>query len=273
MDLKDYALIKKATLTDIGDAIREQEGSAELIPEPDMADRVRAISGGYDEGYADGAASVPKFNEWGTLNLCSLNVFTQREAVLYLPRNSTLSNLLYVKTNGDINTTVEHLTINCPNAVRSISSFLDGDRPYLDNKLKKLTLNVDTSQAASARYAFFILAAVEEIDGTPLDLSGITSDDNSTLLNFFQNSHNLREVRFKGSINTVMSMGNAKLSKNSILSLISCLSAEASGKTLTLSQTAVNTAFETSPGAADGSTSAEWLALVEAHSNWTISLL
>lgn len=265
--------IEEDTLNAIADAIQEKEGSTEQIATTEMAERIGALNGGYDEGYADGVASVPKYNEWGHLNLLSLNVFTQREAVLNLPRSTTLNGLLYVKTNEDINTTVEHLMINCPNAVRSISSFLDGDRPYLDNTLKKLTLNVDTSQATYAKYAFFILAAVEEIDGTPLDLSGIASDDNVSLLNFFQNSHNLREVRFKGSINTVMSMGNAKLSKNSILSLISCLSDEATDKTLTLSQTAVNTAFETSEGAADGSTSEEWTALVESKPNWTISLV
>lgn len=273
MDLKDYALIKKANLTDIGDAIREKEGSAELIPPLEMPARIEALGGEYDEGYADGAASVPKYNEWGNLYLFSLNVFTQREAVLNLPRSTTLNKFLYVKTNEDINTTVEHLTINCPNAVVSILSFLDGDRPYLDNTLKKLTLNVDTSQATRAKYAFFILAAVEEIDGTPLDLSGIPSDDNIELLNFFQNAINLREVRFKGSINTVMSMNNKKLSKNSMLSLVPCLSDEAAGKTLSVSHTAVNAAFETSEGAADGSTSEEWTALVESKPNWTIALL
>ena len=46
MNLKDYALIKKATLTDIGDALREQEGSAELIPGPDMDERILALAGG-----------------------------------------------------------------------------------------------------------------------------------------------------------------------------------------------------------------------------------
>lgn len=266
-------IIDESTLTSIGDAIRQKDGTIELIPPLKMAERIGDIGIEYDQGYADGVASVPKFNEWGNLNLLSFNVFTQKEAVLNLPRSTTLNNLLYVKTNEGINTTVEYLTINCPNAVKSISNFLDGDRPYLDNTLKKLTLNVDTSQATSAKYAFFILAAVEEIDGTPLDLSSIKSDDNSSLLDFFQNSQNLREVRFKGSINTVMSMRNTKLSKNSILSLIPCLSDEATDKALTLSQTAVDTAFETSSGAADGSTSEEWIALVDSKSNWTISLV
>ena len=266
-------IIDESTLTSIGDAIRQKDGTTDLISPLKMAERIGGIGIEYDQGYSDGVASLPKFNEWGNLYLFSLNVFTQREVVLNLPRSDTLNKFLYVKTNEDINTTVEHLTINCPNAVTSILSFLDGDRPYLDNTLKKLTLNVDTSQATSARYAFFILAAVEEIDGTPLDLSGITSDDNSSLLNFFQNARNLREVRFKGSINTVMSMGNNELSKNSILSLIPCLSDEAADKTLTLSQAAVNTAFETSSGAADGSTSEEWTTLVDSKPNWTISLV
>ena len=192
--MENKIFIKKETMKGIADAIRAKDGTTEEIAVMDMAERIEALDGGYDEGYADGAASVPKFNEWGNLLLLSLNVFTQREVVLNLPRSDTLERLLYVKTNEGINTTVEHLTINCPNAVRSISSFLDGDRPYLDNKLKKLTLNVDTSQAVGSRYAFFILAAVEEIDGTPLDLSGIASDDNSALINFFQNARNLREV-------------------------------------------------------------------------------
>lgn len=271
--MDEKVFIKKSTLTSIGDAIRSKEGTTKLIPPLEMPTRIEALNGGYDEGYADGVASVPKFNEWGNLSLLSLNVFTQREAVLNLPRSTTLEKFLYVKTNEDINTTVEHLTINCPNAVKSITGFLDGDRPYLDNKLKKLTLNVDTSQAVGSRYAFFILAAVEEIDGTPLDLSGIASDDNSALIDLFQNAPNLREMRFKGSINTVMNMTrNTKLSKNSILSLIPCLSDEITGKTLTLSKTAVDTAFETSEGAADGSTSTEWLELIATKPNWTISL-
>lgn len=62
------------------------------------------------------------------------------------------------------------------------------------------------------------------------------------------------------------------LSKDSILSVINALSDTTSDLTVTLSLTAVNNAFETSEGAADGSTSDEWLALVETKSNWTISL-
>ena len=65
---------------------------------------------------------------------------------------------------------------------------------------------------------------------------------------------------------------STKLNKPSITSIINALSTTTSGLTVTLSATAVNNAFETSEGAADGSTSAEWLALVATRSNWTIAL-
>ncbi len=63
------------------------------------------------------------------------------------------------------------------------------------------------------------------------------------------------------------------LTKESIKNIFNALSTSVSGKTLTLTRTAVNNAFETSAGAANGSTSAEWLALIGTRSNWTISLV
>ena len=65
---------------------------------------------------------------------------------------------------------------------------------------------------------------------------------------------------------------STKLNKASIVSIINALSTTTTGLTVTLSKTAVNTAFATAEGAANGSTSAEWLALVATRSNWTIAL-
>ena len=64
-----------------------------------------------------------------------------------------------------------------------------------------------------------------------------------------------------------------KLSKASIINLIDCLDESVVDQYITISLTAVNNAFETSAGAADGSTSAEWNALIATRSNWTINLL
>ena len=63
------------------------------------------------------------------------------------------------------------------------------------------------------------------------------------------------------------------LSKASIENVIECLDTSVVDQYITLSLTAVNNAFETSEGAADGSTSTEWANLIATRSNWTINLL
>ena len=51
------------------------------------------------------------------------------------------------------------------------------------------------------------------------------------------------------------------------------ISDNVTGQAVSVKKDAVNIAFETSAGAGDGSTSAEWLALVATKTNWTISLV
>lgn len=62
------------------------------------------------------------------------------------------------------------------------------------------------------------------------------------------------------------------LTHDSIVSIVTALSTTTTGLTVTFSKTAVDKAFETVEGENDGSTSAEWLALVATRSNWTIAL-
>ena len=57
-----------------------------------------------------------------------------------------------------------------------------------------------------------------------------------------------------------------------VINIFSVLSTDSTGKTLSLSLGAVDTAFETAEGLGDGSTSAEWLALRATKENWTITL-
>ena len=75
-----------------------------------------------------------------------------------------------------------------------------------------------------------------------------------------------------GTLRISVNMQWSPLSKDSIISIINALSTATSDLPITLSITAVNNAFETSPGAADGSTSEEWTALIATKPNWTISL-
>lgn len=84
----------------------------------------------------------------------------------------------------------------------------------------------------------------------------------------------LEEIEFAGVLAEGLDLHwSTLLNKPSITSLINILSTTASGKTVTLSLTAVKKAFETSVGANDGNTSAEWTSLIATKSNFTISLV
>lgn len=90
----------------------------------------------------------------------------------------------------------------------------------------------------------------------------------------FLNCYALENVTFEGIILKSIAFQQAsKLSKASITNVIEHLSDTASGQTVSFTQIAVNKAFETSAGANDGSTSAEWNALISTKSNWTVSLV
>lgn len=83
----------------------------------------------------------------------------------------------------------------------------------------------------------------------------------------------LKNIRVRGKIAEDINFQWCPLSYDSIVNIMSHLSDTTQWKTLTLSEAAVNKAFETSASANDGSTSPEWLALVATKQNWAISLV
>ena len=88
--------------------------------------------------------------------------------------------------------------------------------------------------------------------------------ENTTFVNGFDYCYKLQNIVIEGVIgNNVNFQWSTVLSKASITNIVNVLSTTASGKTLTLSKTAVNNAF----------TTAEWTALAGTRSNWTISLV
>ena len=257
--------INEETLVDIGNAIREKEGSSELIPPLEMGNRIRAIqSGGAD--YLDNAYSF---------KIYSLNLFGTKTVELTLPNTYSLigafSPVASNWTVGDVvrNETVEELIIHCPNPVTHIQQMFDLNNYTADNTLRKLTLDVDFSALTSASYFCVQTKALEVIDGNPINLSKVTN-----INDFLRICPALREVRLTGEVKTSLDIKTATaLSKETITNIVGCLSTEATGKALTLSVAAVNAAFETADGALDGFASAEWESLVAAHTNWTISLV
>ena len=128
------------------------------------------------------------------------------------------------------------------------------------------------------KYLFNNATKIQSIDKIILKSDG-SQEFSSTS---FNQMVSLTEIRFEGVIGKTVTFQHSKLlSKASIESIISCLSTTSSGQTLTLNKTAVNKAFETSTGANDGSTSAEWNLLINGdgtttnpgRTNWTITLV
>ena len=138
---------------------------------------------------------------------------------------------------------------------------------FRNNQFSKLG-KCDLSSAIDVRGAFSILPNLTEIEE-------IVSRADLPWSKTFQNDIGLESVTFSGVIgsNGLDFKDSYKLNKASITSIVNALSASTSGLTVTLSLTAVNNAFETSPGAADGSTSEEWLTLADTKSNWTIAVV
>lgn len=157
--------------------------------------------------------------------------------------------------------------------------------------LQDLGITLDVSQCPNATYMFYFMyvnrlpeinlsgaASVANIfnynEATTIDKLTLKSDGSQTMTNAFSNMPNLKNIVIEGAIgqNGVNLSASTQLSEASITSFVNALLESASGKSITFSLTAVNNAFETSPGMADGSTSEEWGTLIATKSNWTISL-
>ena len=156
--------------------------SDKLITIADNMQRVyeagKSAGGGYDQGYEDGKNSVIPLERYlvgGRFK--SLNIFRDEEAVINLDSATSLDNLFSVSTAEDVNTTVKHLTINCPNQITTMRYMVYCANNYPDMTLKRVTLNVDTQKVSgSSMYHFFSnLRALEIIDGQPIDATSATS--------------------------------------------------------------------------------------------------
>ena len=86
----------------------------------------------------------------------------------------------------------------------------------------------------------------------------------------FQNCATLTHVIFEGVIGTsgLNLKDSVALDRESIESIITCLSADTTGLSVTISKAAVMTAFNTD----DPDTCQEWVTLRDTKTNWTISL-
>ena len=204
-----------------------------------IAEKTLLLKQDFDEvhakGYEDGKNSVAQIDRGlKTATFTSLNMFNTSEAVLNFDNLTSLAQLFTVTDETNVNTTVEHLTINTLNSIRGANQMLTSS--INDNRLKHLTLNVDFSECINFKNFLTKIQALETIDGTPLNLSSATN-----VQNMFSNIFSLVDARFvANSIKLSISFANSpNLSTDTIQSIIDGLADLTGGtaQTLTLHST------------------------------------
>ena len=157
--------------------------------------------------------------------------------------------------------------------------------------LANINISLDTSNCANISMAFqyskFTRIGVIDCSAITSSMSGVFGNatnletidkliltENVGFSGWFTSCAVLKNLTIEGTIgkNGFSVADSPLLTKESLTSIINALSTTTSGLTVTLSKTAVNNAFETASGLADGSTSPEWTSLTGTKTNWTISL-
>ena len=188
---------------------------------------------GFDAGYNEGQENMPNLIEQASVvQFPNCNVFGKAEVELNLGEQlTTLANFITVTTESNKNTILEHLTITCSGLPKSMQNFMNCNYQYRDTVLKKITLNFNTENVTNFSNTFNCLTALEEIDGTPLDLSLATN-----VSNIFNYNLALKEVRFKAnSIKlSIYFAASSLLSTISLQSIIDGLATVTTKQTLTL---------------------------------------
>ena len=137
----------------------------------------------YDKGYEEGFNSAPL--DWAgattVFRVPNLNLIGRKEVVLNIPLLTNLQNTFEQTT---LNETVEHITVNgsldgtITNVAYMFAIATSIANTSEDTTLKHITLNLDLSKSTNYGRTFYQLAALEVIDGNPLDFSSATTTSN-----------------------------------------------------------------------------------------------
>jgi len=178
-----------------------------------------------------------------------------------------------LQRNGSSDIDLRYMFFSWPNAIYKPkypirSTTINAQGVFRQSEITSTLVDVDFSGVSACSQAFY--------DATELiTIPKLIVGENTGFSATFQNCVSLVELTIEGVVGQsgLNLQWSTKLSKGSITSVVNALSVTTSGLAVTFSKTAVNTAFETSAGAADGSVSEEWAILAATKTNWTISLI
>ena len=230
-----------------------------------------AYNAGYEEGYEiskqdfasilDNNGTRKIFNNMfgGCSQMVEAPLLDTHNGVEFNSTFKDCTNLVTVPENGMFQSCSNLENIPIINTAKDVSIYATF---RFCSKIKEIT---GTSRWTTLAYSFEGCKLLERINATLVDCDAYS----------FNSCDTLKEVTFEEESisNRNAQLRHCKLlSKNSIISVINGLNSSSSGGTLSLSLTAVNNAFETVVGLADGSTSQEWLALIDTKRNWAMTL-
>lgn len=182
-----------------------------------------------------------------------------------------VTNAQYMFRNSQINADLVEILEN-QGVVLDFSNVTNTDRIFCDTQFTHIGI-VDLSNGVAVNTTFSNGSANYDLE--TIDKIILKDDGSNTFSSAFTNLNALENITFEGVIGNsgINFRWSTSLSKASIENIVSCLSTETSGLSITLSKNAVNKAFATNTAGTNGSTSAEWLALIGTRANWTISLV
>ena len=154
---------------------------------------------------------------------------------------------------------------------------------------------LDLAQAANAHSVYNSAARLTRVPETNITGAGAAAtgvfaycgqlktidkfvvNETNVFTSSFINCRSLASLTIEGTIASSIDLKSSPLTQPSLLSVTGALSETVTGQTCTLNKAAVNAAFETSPGANDGSASPAWLAITDRETgtrrNWAFALI
>lgn len=264
---------------DIASAIREKTGAETTYKPSEMSSGVNEV---YDKGYADAQQSeYDKF--WDTFQ-----DYGNRRYYTYAFAGVLWSNEMVPKYNitfNDYSTTSRECMgmFSCYNRDRHLGEYADMTEILSKIDFSKCLTATNVFALARVKNVYCDFSSAESMIRTFDDSDGGSvnyirlkvSEATTKFENTFAYTTKLTDIIFvDGSVIAAnISFDRSPLNVESIKSITNALSDSTTDKTVTFKLSAVNTAFETAEGLADGSESQDWLNLIATKENWTFSLV
>ena len=245
MGLRDF-------LKGIADAIRSKTGKSDAIPASDFASEINNV---YDAGKQ---AEYDRF--WDELQKDPYNRIGYRYDYRYafMGQSGWNDKIYNPKYDFGIPKTVTENGVT-----KDVRRVTYAQEMFLQTQITDTLKPMDFTEVYKTTSGVFSHSQLKTI-------RTLTVIETTTFNRWFDNMEKLENITFEGVIGeNIDFQWSTKLSKDSITNIIEHLSTTASGKTLTLSKTAVNTAFNMT----DENPSAEWSALISTKQNWAFSLI